>query len=890
LRSADNIFSKSSIWVECDNFYGEVKYRSKNKITDYLIIGFDTEFKSPELDWIVDKDNPKEAKTEAQTKNTILSYQVHCKIFDPEQSDQSEWCGICYPEKGQRYTLSDIIIFSIWKGVSEGKIKCVPRTIYIVGHFTRADIPAFSDFTDLTMLMSSVRNTFLSIDGHIPVEIEFPDNQKVELKVLIRDTILLTPAASKSLMALGELVDVKKIKLDQDDKIELHYKRNMDQLLDDNPLLFEKYALNDALICVRYVEKLREQTKTLLGTTKIPATLTSIGVDLLWNSWSAENKNKPLQVLGKETVYENTFNKKLGYFINTTKTVDLREVSWHLSLATDCYHGGRNEQFWFGPAFEDDWIDYDLAGAYPTAMALIAEPDWKNIRITQNVDDFTPLTNGVAHVEFEFPSNTRFPVLPVRTQNGLIFPLKGVSDCAAPEIYLARKMGAKVKVRHGVIVPNLKGGDTAFGSFIKDCVQRRKSYPKNTLQNLFWKELSNSTYGKTAQGLREKRIFDLRDKTTKPLPPSKITNPFFAAFITSFVRAVLGEILNNLPEHVCVFSCTTDGFLSNATQQDIASVSQGELFKLFSKSREMLSGDDTVLEIKHQIRKPLGWRTRGQATLMEGLDLDETGNKKKENIVLAKGGIYTTQELDDNWLKNEYITDLFMRRTPESTIRMKVMTGVRDMVKYDADLVEKSLVKRLNMEFDWKRRPQSVKQASFPDHVAFSTRPWETVDQFMVMRQYWENFAIHTPFCMKTLNDYKQFGVYVLSQSSLGKNDSRYLKKKDPDIKRLRQLLGSAWKHSKAGFKYGQHQITNDEFAYILSEAGIECKRSDVENDGRKSFVIQRCPPTPAVYAALQKLSRQFPNLEFDAFISVGNDKIDLLNAVNAPCQFIERV
>ena len=157
-----------------------------------------------------------------------------------------------------------------------------------------------------------------------------------------------------------------------------------------------------------------------------------------------------------------------------------------------------------------------------------------------------------------------------------------------------------------------------------------------------------------------------------------------------------------------------------------------------------------------------------------------------------------------------------MRRTPESIIRMKVMTGVRDMVKYDADLVEKSLVKRLNMEFDWKRRPQSVKQASFPDHVAFSTRPWETVDQFMIMRQYWENFAIHSPFCMKTLNDYKQFGVYVLSQSSLGKNDSRYLKKKDPDIKRLRQLLGSAWKHSKAGFKYGQYQITNDEFAYIL--------------------------------------------------------------------------
>jgi len=30
------------------------------------------------------------------------------------------------------------------------------------------------------------------------------------------------------------------------------------------------------------------------------------------------------------------------------------------------------------------------------------------------------------------------------------------------------------------------------------------------------------------------------------------------------------------------------------------------------------------------------------------------------------------------------------------------------------------------MEFDWKRRPNAVKQVEFPDHVAFSTQPWET--------------------------------------------------------------------------------------------------------------------------------------------------------------------
>lgn len=39
-------------------------------------------------------------------------------------------------------------------------------------------------------------------------------------------------------------------------------------------------------------------------------------------------------------------------------------------------------------------------------------------------------------------------------------------------------------------------------------------------------------------------------RQTKILPPSKITNSFFAAYITSFVRAVLGEIINSLAERL----------------------------------------------------------------------------------------------------------------------------------------------------------------------------------------------------------------------------------------------------------------------------------------------------------------------------------------------------
>lgn len=863
LRSKENKFSKSCIWVERENFHGS------KQSDEYIIVGFDTEFKTP--------DDPLsyEAIRAGEGKYKVLSYQVHCSVYDPAQPDAKEWSGICYPNGGdQRLGLADILIFAFSKGIEAGAISRIPSTVYIAGHFTRADFPALADFQDLSELISSVRSTFLSVDGHIPFNIEFSDAESVELKVVLRDTMLLTPATSKSLKALGDLVGVEKVSLDPNPEKSLFYKSNMDKLLEDHPERFEDYAINDAIICVRYLEQLIDQCEEILGAKKVPATLTSIGVDLLMQSWKNDLQIDPLELLGQERIEERYFSKKHNRFFKKRKTVNLQEVDWHVALATECYHGGRNEQFWFGPAFEDDWTDYDLAGAYPTAMALIRKPDWRSIKVTLDVADFTPSTLGIGRVEFKFPDSVRFPTLPVRTENGLIFPREGVSDCAAPEIALAHALGAEIKIRHGVVIPT--DNDTLiFGNFISDCIQKRLSYPKGSLKALFWKELSNSSYGKTAQGLRQKRVYDLRDREMKPLPPSKITNPFFAAFITSFVRSNLGEIMNALPDDVCVFSCTTDGFLTNATELQIEAASSGPISDLFRKSRAALTGDPTMLEIKHRVRQPLGWRTRGQATLKEG----KSDKGDNVNIVLAKGGIYTASHLDEDRLQNDHIVKLFFDRRPDDQIPLKVKTGVRDIIEFDADLVEKSLSKRLNMEFDWKRRPVSAWVDPEYGHIAFSTEPWQSSDQFANMREYWESFGIEGRRCIKTDNDYREFAIYVLSQSSLEQDGAKYLRKKNPDIARLRQMLCAAWRQSKAGLRHRVDGKSAQAFADILAAAGIPCKRSDVEN-ARKPFIPNICPSTPAVKAALSELLSILPTLDSNSILSSGQG-IDLIETLD---------
>lgn len=768
--------------------------------------------------------------------------------------------GICCTDGDERMSISDFLTFALGKGVRDHSVTDIPTTIFLVGHFTRADIPAFEDFKSHTDVLSSVRNTFLSIDRYMTISLETVSEKITELRVVIRDTMLLTPQATKSLRGIGELVGFPKLQLDPDPQIHKRLISNMDVVRRERWETYRDYALMDATICVRYIERIIQQYEAVTGKRKVPVTLTSIGVDLLLKSWAEDLGLKHLEVLGKEAIKQRVFNRTKNAFFNKMIEVDVEELSHLVTFITECYHGGRNEQYWFGPCFEDNWIDIDLASAYPTAMSLIGKPDWRAIKESTRLDDYTPTTLGFAWIEFKFPTTTRYPTMPVRSDNGLIFPLEGMSYCSAPEIFAALQLGCKIKIKKGVIVPT-NPDIKIFGVFIKECIKKRQIAGSKSLEGLFWKEISNSTYGKTAQGLREKRVYDMRDRETKPLPPSRITNPCFAAFITSYVRAVLGEIINSLPPKSIVFSCTTDGFITNVPETDIARISSGPLASIYAQARQDLVGDPKMLEIKHAIRQPLGWRTRGQATLKQHPHLadDESG------IVLAKGGIFTKPESETDDQQNSEVIDLFFSRTPTSRIVVESLTGIRDIVEHDADLVPKQISRRLSMEYDWKRQPVTASFCPEYRHIKFTTRPWKTVDQFKTVRDLWDEFTRSAPKCIKTLDDFNLFADYIECKG-LAPEKAKYLRRENPDVHRLRQSLCEAWQHSMAGISKDP-RMTARQFAALLESKGIPCARADVENGKKKPFQPNACPPTDKVRGMLKRLKKDFPALKSSLFL-----------------------
>jgi len=855
LRNKQTVFSlDSSDFAEEETSTGRGQ-RKGLAASPYLIIGFDTEFKTP--DYHITKDHI----VSGAAKYQVLSYQFHAT-----STDGHDWQGICCTDGNTRISIAEFLIFALGKGVRDHGVTKLPRTIFLVGHFTRADIPAFSDFKTQTQFLSSVRNTFLSIDQHLKIHLDHDNDRIASLNVVIRDTMLLTPQSSKSLRGIGDLVGFPKLQLDPDPQEHKRLIQKMDEVRSERWDVYKEYALMDATICVRYIERIIKQYEAVTGVKKVPVTLTSIGVDLLLKSWIEDMGLSHLNVLGKEIVKQRTFDKRKNYYVTKKVEVDVEELSHLIPFITECYHGGRNEQYWFGPGLEDNWIDIDLASAYPTAMSLIGLPDWKNIHESKKLDDYTPTTLGYAWIDFKFPSSTRYPVLPVRTDNGLVFPLEGTSYCAAPEIYAARQLGCQIKIRKGVIVPT-DNEIRIFGEFIKDCVKKRQIAGSKTLEGLFWKEISNSTYGKTAQGLRKKRVYDMRDRDTKPLPPSRITNPCFAAFITSYVRAVLGELINSIPIDSHVFSCTTDGFITNLKEDDIKTISTGPLSKIYANAREQLVGDPKMLEIKHAIRQPLGWRTRGQATLKQHPHLldNETG------IVLAKGGIFTKPESETDEQQNNEVIDLFFNRTPSSMILVESLTGVKDIVEHDADLVPKEINKRLSMEYDWKRQPIEIATSLEFNHIQYSTRPWKSIDQFTAVRELWDEYSQGGPRCIKSIEDFNAFADHIECKA-LAPQVSRYLRKDKPDVLRLRQSLCEAWQQSKAGL-IKNPKMTARQFAEILTSIGIPCERANVENGRKKEFQPNTCPPTERVKSLLVALKKHFPRIKRTDFLISMNSR-----------------
>lgn len=239
-------------------------------------------------------------------------------------------------------------------------------------------------------------------------------------------------------------------------------------------------------------------------------------------------------------------------------------------------------------------------------MILLGDPDYSRTTLLNNGNlaamSFAEVLNSYTaiNVTFEFPETVKYPSIACQVDDTLnIYPLKGESTITGLDYLLAKKQGCKVNVISGYTVPfkhfnriedverrkivalfeesevdlfdeefkmYLEGyrSNKPYDNVIKELIAKRKEHPKKSFLNQMYKEITNSIYGLTAMGLASKKKFDVKTKETKQLEGSDLSNPLIASYITSFVRVVVGECLQNLQEiNGNVISVTTDGFITD---------------------------------------------------------------------------------------------------------------------------------------------------------------------------------------------------------------------------------------------------------------------------------------------------------------------------------------
>lgn len=680
------------------------RHRHENNIKDeisgvstrYVTIGFDSE-------WYIVNGNRK-----------VLSFQFSIMLNNEINH------VILYFSNGSDLKLRNVLkcLFNLLE-IKDKKIN-----LNLVAHFNNTDLSNFVDASELYVNCSSIRKSLVTLDKPIPISISDVNKHGQQINVHIRDTMLLSPTGS-GLYDLGKIIGINKLDVNE------YYISNMDKLMIDNPHYYTDYAINDAAIvlgyiCMMFGDPNQKLFITLGGEACRLAKQHIMNVNNFKNEFEFNNI-----FLGYDIHKE--LRQSNGRFKTHKYYEDNYIASVLKNIALKSYYGGRNECFTNGVVYNRETFDIDLVGAYSTAMCLTPDIDYTipphvvhNSLLTLSLIKFD--TIGFGYVKFKFPDNTMYPCLPVKDKDGrgLIYVKEGETYCTAPEVYVALLMGATIEAVD-FYLPVTYYDKFSLRKVVNYFTELRElaisNYGEKSVIELTLKEMLNSIYGKLAQGLRHKRVYNLNSGETEEIGISPITSAVLASYITGLVRALISGAITELHTNgQDVHSVTTDGFITTASLEIMNKIKVGGMVDYFLKGRKIASGNDnteSIWAIKHYQKYLINMKTRGNIGLSPSINqvdnkennlINQSLNKLNEvqdinleynkNGVLARNG-YKMEKKDKN--NGLALAEKYLSRTGKISNEVLVLDSPKSVRNGVTTGFGKIIVKMLDFEPDGKR-------------------------------------------------------------------------------------------------------------------------------------------------------------------------------------------
>ena len=344
----------------------------------------------------------------------------------------------------------------------------------------------------------------------------------------------------------------------------------------------------------------------------------------------------------------------------------------------------------------------------------------------------------------------------------------------------------------------------------------------------------------------------------------------------------MGEILHRIPQDRTVVSATTDGFLTNARYEEIDL--SGPLCRMFGDLRERISGNPTMLEVKHV--------SHAIAVLEDA--------RSGDNVVTGKACLRSSQRLASSlrhlWPKtlhalwdhpfdldpptnlrdraaNDWIVKLFLDRNADTTVPVSNLISMRDMFDDDdepTDLVTKEFERRINMEYDWKRelvpmpdQAPLLLTETYP-HFRATSRPWQTVADFAQTRTRFDLWRTQRGTVLKASVDWAAWSEFraLGTVSTKGMNAT-----KEGLIGKVRRTVLRAYTRGQWGLPGGGYEA----FSAYLTEAGYPTSVDDLKNAKRSSADLAEgaFPATREVMTFIRLMLLRYPAFEWTRLIQI---------------------
>lgn len=228
----------------------------------------------------------------------------------------------------------------------------------------------------------------------------------------------------------------------------------MKEFRSKKPDEFRKYAEVDSVLSLYHALVVEESALTVTHALGIPVTISSMSRRIM--------ESRLVRPAYKLPTKNSKYSERNISKLYTPKGVNLAgDLSSYLYLLLGSYRGGRGECYMYG-VVPGPIYDYDLSGAYPTAMSMLSYPDIDKIEMYQKItySKFKSYNYDLLRcysafkIYFKFSPSVRYPNLPVMLDDTTtVFPLEGITICTGLELVLADRLGCEIDIQESVIIP-----------------------------------------------------------------------------------------------------------------------------------------------------------------------------------------------------------------------------------------------------------------------------------------------------------------------------------------------------------------------------------------------------------------------------------------------------